>query len=83
MSILNSMLNLCHITSYTDNSLIHDFTYYYRILAFNEDGESDFTEVLETKTLPLQPPDSPSSLAADTVSYNTMPYTVGIVLNMG
>jgi chitodextrinase len=59
-----------NIAAYTDNDLTPGYTYYYRIKAFNEDGTSDYSNILEIKTLSLNPPDAPSSLKADTINYN-------------
>ena len=59
-----------NVTTYTDSYLTPDCIYFYRIRAFNEDGTSDFSDILEVKTSSLNSPDAPSSLKADTINYN-------------
>ncbi|MBN2272722.1 MAG: fibronectin type III domain-containing protein [Bacteroidales bacterium] len=52
------------IVTYTDTLLLHSTAYYYKICAYNIDGNSSFTQVLEASTLALQPPSAPSALTA-------------------
>ena len=60
------------ITSCSVNGLTPDKTYYYRIIAFNEDGNSEYSNMIAVKTLPLRPPQAPSSLDVSDVTKNTI-----------
>lgn len=41
-------------TSYTDTGLEPDTTWFYRILAYNDDGDSDWSSAVQASTLPLE-----------------------------
>ena len=51
------------VTTYSDDSLQPDETYYYRVQAFNGTGDSDYSNVASDLT-PEGPPRSPSGLSA-------------------
>ncbi len=48
--------------SYTDNELIMNSSYQYRVLAKNNDGKSAYSNILEIKTRYIAPPSAPSKL---------------------
>jgi hypothetical protein len=56
--------------SYQDDWLTPDTTYYYRIMAYNDIGDSQYSEVLEIKTeaVPEQTPEAASELTASALS---------------
>ncbi|MBN1145383.1 MAG: fibronectin type III domain-containing protein, partial [Bacteroidales bacterium] len=54
-----------NITSFTDNLLSVNSTYFYKICAYNNVGISDFSPILQATTLDLQIPAVPSSLTID------------------
>jgi hypothetical protein len=56
-------------TVYTDYGLLPDISYSYIVFAFNEDGNSGNSNILNVKTFPLELPDAPANLRADTISY--------------
>ncbi len=61
--------------SYVDNNLNAGTTYYYKLLAFNQDGNSDYSPVLAISTLASQAPEepaAPSSLAETSLSETTI-----------
>ncbi|MCX5696703.1 MAG: fibronectin type III domain-containing protein, partial [Candidatus Omnitrophica bacterium] len=43
-------------------------TYYYRLRAYNADGNSDYTNIVSAETASLNPPAAPGNLTADTLS---------------
>jgi len=56
---------------YTDSGLEPNITYYYKINAYNEDGNSIYSNELETTTLPLLPPNPPTNLESTYISHNS------------
>ena len=65
-------INTPDLTIYKDSGLVPNTTYYYRVSAYNDDGYSDFTNELESKTLSNVPPSPPSSLLASEISLNSI-----------
>jgi hypothetical protein len=57
---------------YTDSGLEPNITYYYKINAYNDDGNSIYSNVLETTTLSLLPPNAPTDLEATYISHNSI-----------
>jgi hypothetical protein len=53
--------------AFTDDGLSLGTLYYYRIRAFNDDGLSAYSNVLEIRTLDLLPPTAPSDLVCTSV----------------
>lgn len=51
-----------NVTEYTQTSLSPNTTYYFKVLAYNGDGPSSFSNTLPLTTLPLQFPTPPSEL---------------------
>ncbi|UCH14225.1 MAG: fibronectin type III domain-containing protein [Bacteroidales bacterium] len=58
------------VTAYTDYGLLPDTSYSYVVFAFNEDGLSDSSNIIQVRTLPLVPPDAPSTLQAYATGYD-------------
>ena len=56
-----------NVTSYRDNGLSADTTYYYKVRATNSGGDSGYSNTASTTTQPV-PPTAPSGLAATAVS---------------
>lgn len=55
-------------TTYTDSGLNASTTYYYRLRAYNENGDSDYSNVAEATTQAvLSGPAAPTALSADAV----------------
>jgi parallel beta-helix repeat protein len=59
-----------NILEYADSGLDPYTTYYYRIRAYNGDGESGNSNELEITTLQLQPPAAPTNLESAFISHN-------------
>jgi titin len=57
-----------NVTAFSDTALTALTTYFYRIRAFNPDGQSAYSDEANAKTLP-NPPNAPSNLTATTVSH--------------
>lgn len=57
------------VTSFNDNNLTPGSTYYYRIRAYNSDGYSAYTSMVQATTIALQIPDTPGSLIASQINY--------------
>jgi hypothetical protein len=53
-----------NVTEFTNTSLVPNTTYYYKVLSFNGDGNSDSSDVFSLTTLPLQIPLAPTGLKA-------------------
>ncbi|MBN1415985.1 MAG: fibronectin type III domain-containing protein [Bacteroidales bacterium] len=60
-----------NVVSYADNSLQPFTTYYYMLRAYNEDGSSDYTPVIDVTTAALQIPMAPSGLIASHITYTS------------
>lgn len=60
-----------NVKEFTNSSLVPNTTYYFRVKAVNEDGQSDFSNVLSVTTLELQLPADPSELTAGNVTENS------------
>jgi hypothetical protein len=54
--------------TYNDTSLSPSTTYYYRVKAYNTNGDSTYSNEVSATTLSPQPPVAPSNLAATAVS---------------
>lgn len=59
-----------NVTSYTDNSLQPSTTYHYKIVAYNQTGNSAFSSVLTASTSALQIPAAPGNLSVTNVDYS-------------
>jgi DNA-binding beta-propeller fold protein YncE len=57
-----------NVTSYSDTGLKYSTTYYYRIRAYNEAGNSSYSNESSATTYDLSPPLAPSDLTATAVS---------------
>lgn len=64
-----------NIREYSDNSVIPNTDYHYRIKAINEDGESAFSNMLSVKTLLLEIPAAPTELNAINITKNSFVLT--------
>ena len=56
-----------NVTTYSDNSLSPNTTYYYRIIAYNAIGDSTASTKKSAKTL-IAPPNAPSNIIVSTIS---------------
>jgi hypothetical protein len=57
------------VTVYTDTPLLPNTTYFYKVSAYNENGDSDFSNIAQATTLsPSVPPATPSDLMVVAVS---------------
>ncbi|MBN1621649.1 MAG: fibronectin type III domain-containing protein [Endomicrobiales bacterium] len=70
-------------TSYVDNELSSNTTYWYKILSYNEDNvECDYDETVSTKTLPgLEPLDAPERFAGIALSSTSIKWSWDLVEN--
>ncbi|MDP8240046.1 MAG: fibronectin type III domain-containing protein [Candidatus Hatepunaea meridiana] len=59
------------LQSYLDDGLSDETTYYYRVASYNSYGSSEFSETAEATT-PVGPPDVPSNLRADNITYESV-----------
>ena len=63
-------------TSYTDSGLLTDTTFYYKVKAYNADGDSAYSAVAGAKTEPaLQPPAMPGNPTATALSTTEILFT--------
>ena len=58
------------VTDYTDDTVAPDTNYTYRVVAYNANGESDYTEL--NVTTPKAPPAAPQNLKAVSVSSDSI-----------
>lgn len=57
-----------NVEEYTDNHLFSGTTYYYRVMAYNEGGDSLPSNVTYATTFTVSPPAAPSDLEGDSMS---------------
>jgi fibronectin type 3 domain-containing protein len=74
-SYTNIATTTANVTKYTDGSLTTGVTYYYKVLAYNDVGNSAETSVLAATTLQDDSPSAPSSLTASLASSNSVKLT--------
>jgi hypothetical protein len=60
-----------NVTEFLNSTLTPNTNYYYRVKAFNEDGQSGYSDILSIRTQQLQPPANPTNLSADNVTTNS------------
>lgn len=64
-----------NVKEYINSSLTPNTSYYYRIKAYNEDGQSDYSNVLSVTTLALQLPAAPNGLNASGITKSSFNLT--------